>query len=90
LRVVGRLLTVMAGKGLAVQIACAARASAGPCRCTALHWASHKGHTETAMALLAAGADVHCTNQKGFGAGRCIAGQFAIGAFADGAGGERA
>ena len=30
------------------------------CRRTALHLASEKGHTETAMALAKAGADVQC------------------------------
>jgi hypothetical protein len=33
-----------------------------PCRDTALHDASCNGHTETAMALVRAGADVHCKN----------------------------
>ncbi len=32
--------------------------------------ATVEGHTETAMALLAAGANVHCKNKKGYGAGR--------------------
>jgi hypothetical protein len=31
----------------------------GLCRRTALHYASYNGHTETAMALVKAGADVH-------------------------------
>ncbi len=35
------------------------------CRWTALHYASQKGHTETAMELVKAGADVHCTNNIG-------------------------
>jgi ankyrin repeat protein len=35
------------------------------CRNTALHLASLKGHTETAMALVKAGADVHCKNNNG-------------------------
>jgi hypothetical protein len=83
---VGRLPTVKAGEILALKIACAARAHALPCRWTALHWASLKGHTETAMALLAAGADVHCQTEKGYGAGRCI-GQFASRPLAEGAGG---
>ncbi len=39
--------------------------------------ASHNGHTETAKALVAAGADVHCKNKLGYGAGRCMAGQIA-------------
>ncbi len=43
-------------------------------RWTALHWASQKGHTETVKLLIAAGADVHCKNNVGYGAGRCIAG----------------
>ncbi len=39
--------------------------------------ASQNGHTETAKALVAAGADVHCKSNDGYGAGRCMAGQFA-------------
>ncbi len=39
----------------------------GLCRRTALHWASLEGHTETAMALAKAGADVHCTDNRGYG-----------------------
>jgi hypothetical protein len=31
----------------------------------ALHLASRYGHTETAMALVKAGADVHCKNSLG-------------------------
>jgi hypothetical protein len=42
------------------------------CRDTALHYASLKGHTETAMALVAAGADVHRQNIAGYGRG-CVA-----------------
>ena len=45
-------------------------------RWTALHWASQIGHTETVMGLLAAGADVHCNTDTGYGAGRCIVGAF--------------
>ena len=37
------------------------------CRRTALHLASDNGHTETAMALVKAGADVHCKNTDGCG-----------------------
>jgi ankyrin repeat protein len=37
-----------------------------PCRQTALHWASNNGHTETAMALAKAGADVHCKDNDGY------------------------
>ncbi len=37
----------------------------GLCRVTALHYASLKGHTETAIALVKAGADVHCKDNKG-------------------------
>ncbi len=37
------------------------------CRSTALHLASKKGHTETAIALVAAGADVHCEYDDGYG-----------------------
>jgi hypothetical protein len=45
------------------------------CRNTALHLASQEGHTETAMALVAAGADVHRTFNDGYGRRfRCVAG----------------
>ena len=37
------------------------------CRWTALHFASLNGHTETAMALVKAGADVHCKDNDGCG-----------------------
>ncbi len=37
------------------------------CRWTALHLASQQGHTETAMALVTAGADVHCKANNGYG-----------------------
>jgi hypothetical protein len=37
------------------------------CRNTALHRASENGHTETAMALVTAGADVHCTTNRSYG-----------------------
>ncbi len=37
------------------------------CRMTALHWAALHGHTETAMALVKAGADMHCKNNEGYG-----------------------
>ncbi len=36
-------------------------------RNTALHIASWNGHTETALALVGAGADVHCKNNYGYG-----------------------
>ncbi len=42
------------------------------CRWTALHWASLNGHTETAMALVKAGADVHCKDNDGYGCSGCI------------------
>ena len=35
------------------------------CRMTALHVASQNGHTETAEALVAAGADVHSKDNDG-------------------------
>ncbi len=38
-----------------------------PCRRTALHSSSRNGHTETAMALVEAGADVHSKTNKGYG-----------------------
>jgi hypothetical protein len=37
------------------------------CRWTVLHYASQNGHAETAMALVRAGADVHCTENDGYG-----------------------
>ncbi len=37
------------------------------CRRTPLHSASYNGHTETALALVKAGADVHCKDNKGYG-----------------------
>ncbi len=37
------------------------------CRSTALHYASLDGHTETAMALVKAGADVHYKDDTGYG-----------------------
>ncbi len=37
------------------------------CRRTALHCASQNGHTEIAMALVKAGADVHCNGNDGYG-----------------------
>ncbi len=42
------------------------------CRGTALHDASQNGHTETAMALVKAGADVHCKDNIGYGPSGCI------------------
>ena len=41
------------------------------CRSTALHYASLNGHTETAMALVKAGADVHCKDDDGYGCTGC-------------------
>ena len=42
------------------------------CRWTALHYASQNGHTETAMALTKAGADVHCKDNYRYGSRGCI------------------
>jgi hypothetical protein len=42
------------------------------CRKTVLHWASLNGHTETAMALVKAGADVRCKDNDGYGFSCCI------------------
>jgi hypothetical protein len=42
------------------------------CRFTALHYASSNGHTATAMALVTAGADVHCKANHGCGFSGCI------------------
>jgi hypothetical protein len=42
------------------------------CRDTALHYASSNGHTETAMALVKAGADVHCKDNDGYGCTGCM------------------
>ncbi len=39
-------------------------------RVTALHYASENGCTETAMALVKAGADVHCKDNEGYGFSR--------------------
>ena len=61
------------GKGLAVQIASGRMGASLQCRLIALHFASLNGHTETAMALLAEKADVHCRDDKGYAQGRCIA-----------------
>ncbi len=49
------------------------RARAWCARRTALHLASEKGQTETAMALVAAGADVHSKRNDGCGQARRIA-----------------
>ncbi len=35
------------------------------CRLSVLHYTSLTGHTETALALVEAGADVHCKSDKG-------------------------
>jgi hypothetical protein len=57
------------GRGVG-QIARAAVGVGWRCRQTALHYASFNGHTETAMALVAAGADVHRQdNDDGYGRG---------------------
>jgi hypothetical protein len=40
------------------------------CRFTALHYASSNGHTETALALVKAGADVHFKSNDGYGFSR--------------------
>ncbi len=37
------------------------------CRRTALHYASARDYTETAVALVKAGADVHCKDNDGYG-----------------------
>jgi hypothetical protein len=42
------------------------------CRRKALHWASQNGHTETAMALVKADADVQCKDTDGYGSSGCI------------------
>jgi hypothetical protein len=42
------------------------------CRFTALHRASSNGHTETAIALVKAGADVHGKDDDGYGFSGCI------------------
>ena len=44
----------------------AMRCDAMPCRLTALHFASLNEHTETAMALVAKGADVHLKADNGY------------------------
>jgi hypothetical protein len=42
------------------------------CRWTALHYALSDGRTETALALVKAGADVHVKNNDGYGSSGCI------------------
>ncbi len=42
------------------------------CRWTVLHYASQNGHTATALALVKAGADVHCNCNNGYGSPGCI------------------
>jgi hypothetical protein len=42
------------------------------CRMTALHAALNNGHTATALALVTAGADVHCKTNFGYGCSGCI------------------
>ncbi len=42
------------------------------CRRTALHLASLNGHKELAVALLKAGADVHCKDNDGYGSLGCL------------------
>jgi hypothetical protein len=42
------------------------------CSSTALHDASYNGRTATAMALVKAGADVHCEANGGYGSTGCI------------------
>ncbi len=44
------------------------------CRVTALHFASHNGHTETALALVKAGVDVHGKTNIEYGFSGCILG----------------
>ncbi len=41
------------------------------CRWTALHFASRYGKTDAAMALVKAGADVHCKTNDGYGFSGC-------------------
>jgi hypothetical protein len=53
-RIVGWFLTLRGGRSVL-------------CRLTALHHASNFGHTETALALVRAGADVHGKNSLGYG-----------------------
>ncbi len=55
------------------QIARAAVSVGWRCRQTALQIASSNGHTETAKALVAAGADVHRQDDDGYGRGVCVA-----------------
>ncbi len=42
------------------------------CRVTALHRASRYGTTETVVALVKAGADVHCKDPLGYDSRGCI------------------
>ncbi len=48
------------------------------CRLTALHYASVNGHTRTAIALVKAGADVHCQDNDGYGVRGCILGSVGL------------
>jgi hypothetical protein len=59
------------GRGVG-QIARTAVSVGWRCRLTALHDASLNGHTVTAKALVAAGADLQCEDNDGYGRG-CVA-----------------
>ncbi len=58
------------------------------CSYTPLHQASFSGHTETAMALMAAGANVHGEDESGYGRDVALRGSWR-GPSADCAGGPR-
>jgi hypothetical protein len=72
--------TVQPSGCILVSLVCRSAGAAGPsnrvwlqewlfwlCSRTALHVASDTGHPETAMALVKAGADVHCKDKYGYG-----------------------
>ena len=64
-----RMALVSRSAGRSMQSHGSAGAFHWVCSRTALHSASSSGHTETAMALIEAGADVHCKTNDGYVAG---------------------
>jgi ankyrin repeat protein len=68
----GRLVCHSAGRTVRPIVTELRECLFGLCRFTALHDASGNGHTETALALVKAGADVHCKTNDGYGSRGCI------------------